>query len=421
MRRTEIRRSPKFVRRGGAALGAPRRPREKVSAQVERYAPSFRLPLEVLAREHAAYEDLLFSSPVVAVSLVERRGAPAARGDALHLIANGAPLAKTHAALELPLWLRKLPPEAFLEAPPEPFPSSGGKTQDGAALFDPKADADFGRRALNLTPRAEWDGWLRWCAAARILGGDEFAIWLLSARGDWSADKPEALIGALSAYAWFSKRPNFPASVHLPCPWSSDMSHVAAAQNTIRWLLGLMFACGAPPATSPWGRPRKVRGYVFEPLVGRGAFEAEGEAMRNCMANYTMSAAVGHSAIYALKRGGRSVANMELQPNRREGASPVIAQLLGRGNRKASTPAIKASLQWLEEIRTEIDATPGLPERDKTPFAGPDAKSWRGLISPFVESSSLAAETAFAKTDPPSHTILELESLHSFFNRRIKK
>ncbi|MEL6978954.1 MAG: hypothetical protein AAGM38_09775, partial [Pseudomonadota bacterium] len=134
------------------------RPAADVAAQALRYGRSFRLPLATLAAEHPAYADLLFSCPAAAVSLAARRGAPAARGEALYLLRRGAPLVEIMTALELPHWLKKLAPEAFLSAPPDPMPGDPGRAAPGG--YDPRADDAFGRHALNFAPQKSQSAWL---------------------------------------------------------------------------------------------------------------------------------------------------------------------------------------------------------------------------------------------------------------------
>lgn len=398
--------SPRSVGRGRrfgarAALGSkaaanlgPRRSAGELAEQIGRYGASFRLPLEVMAREHPALEDLLFSSPAAAVSIAARRGPPAERGAALNLIRRGAALAQIHAALELPLWLRRLPPEGLLEAPPHPFPLGDFGPPDPDRHYDPKTDARFGRLALNLTPRSaqEWSGWIRWCAASRAAAGDEFAIWLLAHRLRWSRMRPERVLGPLAAYVWFSRRDHLPASRHAAREWTSDFALTAALRNTRNWLLRLLFEIGQPPIGSPWSKSRKVRGYVFEPLIGVDAFVEEGVVMRNCMASYAEAAAEGRCRIYAMKRGGRSVANLEIRPPRAPGEPPLLTQLLGKGNRKPSDAAKRAVRQWLDEVMSEIARRPELNKRETDAFCAQDLELWRLLMEPFLAAHPDAPE-----------------------------
>ena len=204
-----------------AALFAPRRAPQEVERQLARYLRGHRVSLQVFAAEHQAFEDLLFSCPALAVSLAARRGPPADRGEALNLIRRGAPLIEALAAVELPLWLRKLPPEAFAHAPPYPFPQPRPERAKRDQAYDPRADAAFGRRAVNLQPRSEWTGWMRWLMAARQAGGDDFALWLMSHRLNWSRCGPERGLGPLAAFAWCSSTPEAPAYDHLPREWTS--------------------------------------------------------------------------------------------------------------------------------------------------------------------------------------------------------
>ena len=392
----------------------PRANSRALSQQVGRYARSYRLALEVLAREHPNCEDLLFASPAVAVSLAARRGPPADRGAALHLIRNGAPLSDIHAELELPFWLRKLPPEAFLAPPAHPFP----QPDQARAEYDPRADGAFGRRALNLLPQDAWPGWLPWCAAARAAGGDDFALWLMSHRLRWARAAPEEALGPLAAYVWFSERPHLPAARHLAREWTPEFALTAALRNTRRWLQRLLFEITSPPPASPWRRSRRVRGYVFEPLFGVDAFVEEGLAMRNCMASYAEAAAEGRCRIFAIRRGGRSVANMELRPPLEKGGAPEIVQLLGRGNRRASAASVRAVHEWRDEIMQEIKEKPDLKPREADAFAPPDLERWRAMMEPFEAAHPGAAALSAPLLAGPREAFIALDGFRPLIRGR---
>lgn len=380
--------------------GPRRRPAEEVAAQVRRYGRSHRLALLSLAREHPHLEDLLFSCPVAAVSLADRRGPPAARGEALSLLRRGAGLSEAMAALELPLWLRKLAPEACAAAPPWPFPRDPGR----AALrrggeYDPRADAEFGRRALSLlpdNPRAQ-RGFLRWIAAARDSVDDDFALWLMSGRLDWPQSTPEQALPVLAAYVWFSRRPEHPASGQAPRPWSPALSAPATLRDLRRWRVNLCFAARRREEGSLWSVERKARGFVVTPLETLDALIEEGEAMRNCMASYVDAAAMGVCRLYAIRRGEGSVANLEIRPGREAGVPPRIAQLLGKRNAKAGAGATAAAKAWLATVLDEHAALGADPNLG---FAPPDPAAWKALMGPFL--NGLDAEDPAAALRTPA-------------------
>lgn len=396
---------------------ARRRRAEEVAAQVRRYGRSQRMALLSLARDHPRFEDLLFSCPIVAASLADRRGPAAARGEAMALLRQGAAFGEVFAALELPLWLRKLTPEGCVTAPPWPFPGDPGRAAlEKGGEYDPRADAEFGRRALSLLPvgaRAQ-NGFLRWLSAARGWMDDEFALWLLAARLVWGDAAPESVLPPLIAYVWFSRRPAYTASAMLPRAWTPAIPLSAALRDARRWRLRLCFAARRRAGESPfWGEERRVRGYAAAPLTSLEAFVGEGSAMKNCMASYAEPAAMGVCRVYALQRGGKSVADFEIRAAREPGATPRIVQILGPRNAKPSAAALAAAQLWLEQV---LEAHKKAGADPAEGFAPPDPAAWRAVLEPFLEGAVGASLPRPATLESPAQMgvmLLRLERMAS--------
>ena len=91
--------------RGSARLDALER-------QLERYRPPFQGAVRRLAAQESRIADLASSFPALLFALAApRRGLDPAR--AIACVIKGAALADAAAAADVPLWLRRLPPEAF--------------------------------------------------------------------------------------------------------------------------------------------------------------------------------------------------------------------------------------------------------------------------------------------------------------------
>ncbi len=88
-----------------------------LSDERESYAGRFAYParreVRRLMRSSARLADLAVVFPGAMYALATRRGTQEARDAALALIEEGAALKTVARTLELPLWLRRLPPEAF--------------------------------------------------------------------------------------------------------------------------------------------------------------------------------------------------------------------------------------------------------------------------------------------------------------------
>ena len=80
---------------------------------VGRFAYPARREARRLMKGSARLVDLAMVFPGAIYALATRHGAADARREALTLVEQGAPLKAVARALDLPLWLRRLPPEAF--------------------------------------------------------------------------------------------------------------------------------------------------------------------------------------------------------------------------------------------------------------------------------------------------------------------
>ena len=113
----------------------PRRPAvvlPQLSDERESYAGRFAYParreVRRLMRSSPRLADLAVVFPGAMYALATRRGTQEARDAAIALIEGGAALKTVARALELPLWLRRLPPEAFQKVI-APVPSSESFTR----------------------------------------------------------------------------------------------------------------------------------------------------------------------------------------------------------------------------------------------------------------------------------------------------
>ena len=104
----------------------------QLSDECESYAGRFAYParreVRRLMRLSPRLADLAVVFPGAMYALATRRGTQEARDAAMALIEDGAALKSVARALELPLWLRRLPPEAFQKAI-APVPASESFTR----------------------------------------------------------------------------------------------------------------------------------------------------------------------------------------------------------------------------------------------------------------------------------------------------
>ena len=310
---------------------------DAIEVQVRRYAGRFRRNLRLLSEESPRYADLLFSFPAACVALVTGRGTLQTATEALRLVRGGAPLADVASVLQLPIWLRRLPPEAF----DRPLPARIGAEDD----------AEFGRRVINMLPteRKSPHCWLHWVLTARAACGDEFATWV-AAQPIFRARRqppPNALL-PLAIFAWFSRHPELPAARLMTARWTAKMSIDRAAHLTRRWLHRVLhdLCLELPASRSVWAQPRRVHGFDFVPLLTSDQLAEEGARMRNCLATYTVNVVHGVCRLYSVRCNGASVATVDVR-NIHGTTVPGIAQLLARGNTKAPPEVHEAARAWL--------------------------------------------------------------------------
>jgi hypothetical protein len=265
----------------------------------------------------------------------------------------------------LPLWMRRLPPEAFTEA-----------------LGEVPGDDGFSRRIVNEIPK-EADRaamWLRWVLFAAESCDESFALWLAKQKIYQAEDTGKLPLLPLAAYAWFSREEHVPARGLIAKPWHGNIRFATAVEEMRSWLerIILGYCRDGSGKNGCWFKTRKGCGYRFTPLLTPDDLREEGQKMNNCVATYAAKVASGACLIYSIRRGSQRVATMEIARGQR---TPVIAQLLAAGNTQASEDVWRAANSWLSKqgeypiaARDAIAQVPVVPGR------------WQAIWRPYWES-----------------------------------
>lgn len=313
---------------------------------------------------HPRIADLAASFPALLFALaVPQPGLDSARAIAGAI--DGPSLAQVAALAELPLWLRKLPPEAF--ACPIP------RLPDGE-LFR-RQIANHLPRSAKLAPR-----WLRFVADAAELAHEPMAAWI--AREFVRAPRlvNPLRMRLLSLWAWFSSEPATFGHELIERPWTPDMRIDAAlsAANDWRTIVSLHANLGRLPIADMWLRAGRVADYEFVPLDSIAAITAEAKAMRNCLNSYGQNLAHNRSRIWSIRRDGERVATLRIARRYRD-PLPNIVELKGAGNAEVSRELWWAARQWLHmHDLPQIDM--GQRDWGTTPL---DRGSWVSLWRPY--------------------------------------
>ena len=319
---------------------------------VARFHVAKRATIRRLARTSPRVADLGVTFPAALYALASRHGPPKRRAEALGLIEAGAQLRDVAAALDLPLWLRRLPPEAF----------------SGKLGIVPRSDI-FARRIANHLPTASDHGafWLHSIVFGARAADETFALWLAQQRIFREPGNPEELFGLIAAYAAISTGPASRAKSLIVVPWRPEMALDTAVCAAKSWLnrMRLVTQLGDGALTDPWLAAGDARGYDFVPLLDESAILAEASAMQNCADQYADRLARDKCRLFSIRRRGVRIATLEIGPHPREAGVLAIAQLKARHNLPATAEVWQAAHTWLgtqkDLKRAMIGATPDRP------------------------------------------------------------
>jgi len=335
-----------------------------VQRQLGRYAGCRRATVRRLAARHPYLADLAVSFPALLFALaVPRRGF--APEPVIAEATAGAPLARLSELAQVPAWLRKLPPEAFVRALPD--------LPDGNV---------WRRRIANHLPRSPRlaPAWLQAVADAAEAGGEPFALWVAREMARNPKAVPPGCLRGVGLWAWFSRQPGTRAHALILRRWSPRLSFAAALSAASRWhvQVALRLQLGDRPLGDTWLRPCRVAGYDFVPLATADDVAGEAAAMKNCVAEYGRTLAHDRSRVWSMRRDGVRVATLQVARTGRD-PLPNIVQLEAAGNRRAGVEVWWAARQWLNAHdlpRLETDAR----SWDTVPL---DRETWVALWRPW--------------------------------------
>lgn len=330
-----------------------------------RFQSSRRPAIRRLAQTSHRVADLAVTYPAALYALASRHGTPKRRARALDLIEAGAQLRDVAAALDLPLWLRRLPPEAFT----------------GKLGAFPRSDI-FARRIANHLPTASEHSafWLQSILFGARAADETFALWLAQQRVFVEPGNPEELFGIMAAYAAISTGPPSRAKSLVVVSWRPEMALDTAVCAAKSWLNRMRLVIQLPEGalTDSWLMAGDARGYDFIPLLDEGAILAEASAMQNCADQYADRLARDKCRLFSIRRRGVRIATLEIGPHPREAGVLAIAQLKARHNLPVTAEVWQAAHTWLgmqkDLKRATIGATPDRPL---------DTDVWKRLLADY--------------------------------------
>lgn len=349
-----------------------------VEVEIQRFPKVYRRRLRRLVTGSNALGDLLVSFPAAAFALVSGYHTADARGRAVALVKAGAPLKAVADALGLPLWLRRLPPEAF----GEPF---------GPLSTDPA----LGRRIAHLVPgdAAAARAWLDAVAQVSPLADAMFTGWVAGKPQLYGLRHPlrADVFRLVAAFAWFSANRNTDAGCLIETGWRVNQALPTVVAHAARFALATIQATQRQaPKRGPgrYSMKNRVAGFAVVALRTAADLDEEGRVMNHCVGTYAGAVARGECLIFGLRHNGQRIATMEVRGSGANGCGPQIVQIQGPGNSAVEAAVIERARGWLLAhgsnplAATDLDPALALVEEAK----------WRTLWAPYRE----AAPGAFA-------------------------
>ena len=342
--------------------------RDRGEEIVSRFRAPYRARIRHLSQSSNRLADLLHTFPGILFALATGFGDPEARAHAYSLVEHGVRLRLVAQALGVPWWMRRLPPEAFIE----PF------------QFLPDG-AEFSRRIVNHIPgeQSEPGVWLKWISRAAHSCDDSFALWLAGQPlliAPTTHDDPFQL---MAVWAWFSDPSRAGTEGHalIHRPWHGQMRFAKAVEEAKGWYrrikLQIYFQDGG--IEDSWLSPGEAKGYRFVPLRTPLDHFQESRIVRNCADQYADQILWNISRLFGIRRDGRRVGTLEIGHHRDHPGMPAVKQLRSMRNQHAQVEIWQAAYQWLgnQDLRR-------LPMATHEVGMQPDASSWQRILSPYV-------------------------------------
>lgn len=335
---------------------------DDLEALIARFAVPVRRDVRRLIRMAPRSADLATVFPGVLYALATGHGASDDRRQTLVQIEQGAPLKIVARSVGLPLWLRRLPPEAFT-GPIGELPTS----------------ETFARRVANRMPttNAEAAFWLSAVSFATRACHEDFALWLAEQQLFADPGDAERLFAILAAYAWFSGDVYSRAHGLIVVPWRPEIAFDTALCAAKSWFNRVRLIMQLRPGTldDTWLSPGSVNGYSILPLTDAREILDEAHAMQNCADQYADRLVRDRCRLFGIRRGASRVATMEIGPHPREAGILAINQLKARHNMPAPLEVWQAAHAWMSQ-QPVLKRLPSLTMPDR-PI---DNATWRDLL-----------------------------------------
>lgn len=331
--------------------------------QLGRYCPRHQGAVRALAMRHARLADLALSFPALLFALaVPRRDLDPAR--AIGLAVGGSSLAEAATAAGVALWLRKLPPEAFVDRL--------ARLPDGPSFRC--------RIANHLPARRHAAHWLQAVSRTAGLADDSVTIWIARETARDPRSVKLDYLRLVSLWAWFSNRQGTFGHGMIRKRWTADVRFVPAVDAAHDWrrVIELHVNLGQGPIADLWLRPAHVYGFDFKPLASASEIVDEAAAMNNCLRNYGKDVAHNFARLWSMRMNGQRVATLEVAFGSSD-PLPRVVQLKGPANAEMPVEVWWAAHQWVN-MHGAFQVNPKRRKWGSVPL---DRATWIALWRPY--------------------------------------
>lgn len=339
-----------------------------IDHQIKRFERSARRRLRKLAGLSPRLGDLVLSFPGAAYAIATDSVEPNRTGEAVRRVKEGYGLREVVQPLGLPMWLKRVPPEAF-----------SGKL---AGLPDGEK---FARQIAGRIPQnpAYASCWLNWVSFAGQAADDEFALWIAGQKPPFVRTVPvnRVPLRPLAVYAWYSRHADGPARQLIDKPWQPSMRFETATWAMQHWLdrVARLFKPQRPRRGPGRYSRRQKAGLRMVALRTRQQLREEGRAMNHCVGDYANAVAAGDCLIFSIRNGDKRLATLEIRCTMRRNVYSII-QLQGPGNTRASEEVWDFTRRWVD--RYSVDPAGALGSEDEEFTVKAD--QWEQLWKPYM-------------------------------------
>lgn len=335
--------------------------------QLRRFGTRHFARLKACADLHERVAQLAYTFPVLFFALATRYGPQQQRRSVIKLAVEGQPIAALAAALELPLCLRRLSPEAC-RAPLAYFPWS--------------SDASL-RLASHIPTESRYAS--AWLDCVTFAGGacdEEFAIWLASQKQLRERSNMAArVVLPLALLAWHSKHSDTNHPLHPFTLWEPTLAFPRAVRRAAVWVryVQLKFDMGEEELSHPWIKRSTFDCFEFHPLLTARDVAIEATEMRNCVDTYGYRLVRGCCRLFSMRKFGQRVATLEVRADFAK-HQLLLGQLKGFANAACPLEVWHAAGNWLEFSAHKF----AVPTEARNPVNAEER--FRGQLQPYLQS-----------------------------------